>query len=126
MYTGMGKICFSQGGAQWSPNTSVRAIDRYVPVGDWWRQTLYVKGSVRLTRQDVVLAAANKDGGAHVDAKLTPNYESLMNLDGQGLEPDVPSQRRDFQPIIDAHLVFLRQMGFELLNSPELLSLCKL
>ncbi len=82
MYTGMGKMYFSQGGAQWSPNTSVRAIDRYMPVGDWWRQTLYVKGSVRLTRQDVVLAAADKDGGAHVDAKLTPNYESLMNLDG--------------------------------------------
>ena len=36
-----------------------------------------------------------------------------------------PNSDQNFQPIMDAHLVYIRQMGFELLNSPELLALAK-
>jgi hypothetical protein len=127
MFTGMGRVRFTGGkGVKWSANTDLNAIDRAIVLADWWNQTVYIHGSIRLTRKDIVLAAADKDGGAHVDSKLTTEYESLMNVGGNGFwriadmnHPGV------FHPIIDAHLVYLRQMGFELLNSPELLDLCK-
>jgi len=32
--------------------------------------------------RDIVLVAANKDGGAHVDTELTPQYESLKQRGG--------------------------------------------
>ena len=53
------------------------------PVADWWRQIIYVvrQGSI-LRRRDLVLAASNKDGGAHVDANLTPEYETLATTCG--------------------------------------------
>ena len=40
---------------------------------EWWTQeTVYRFGAFRIKRQDLVLHAANKDGGAHVDEKLAP------------------------------------------------------
>jgi hypothetical protein len=81
----------------------------------------------RLRRRDIALAAANKDGGTHVDDKLTPEYERLLSpealamyggdihlIDGRTVQP---------VPITDTHLVYLRQMGFEVLESPALRSL---
>ena len=127
MYDGMGRMRFSNEGVKWFAATDVSAIDSSLPVSEWWRQIIYLRGSVRLARRDTVLAAANKDGGAHVDAKLTTEYQSLMNIDGKGFW-SIGDRRPpgSAEPITDAHLVFLRQMGFELLNSPELLDLCSL
>ncbi len=105
-----------------------------VPIEQWWEMPVYVQNrlirtstgedevvSTHLTRKDIILAAANKDGGAHVDEKLEPNYERLaasgalgMYLDqitvGDGTLVTLP-------PLEDAHLVYLRQMGYEVLNS---------
>lgn len=44
-----------------------------IPAKDWWNQVIFVlPPGVRITRGQLVLTAANKDGGAHVDPKLTP------------------------------------------------------
>ena len=49
-----------------------------MPVADWWHQILIQPGpNTPITRRDIVLGAANKDGGAHVDAELTPEYSQL-------------------------------------------------
>ncbi|SRR6266481_5848819 len=52
---------------------------------EWYNQTVYVlsHGTDRtISRKDIILTSANKDGGAHVDEKLTPQYESLKQLGG--------------------------------------------
>jgi hypothetical protein len=68
--------------------------DVAVSVRDWWEMPVYVSrsdgrvvmaGSLADTtgrnwiirRKDIILGAANKDGGAHVDAELRPDYEQL-------------------------------------------------
>ena len=72
----------------------------------------------------MVLAAAYKDGGAHVDAKLTADYETLMTSGERGFfHYQTTGETGNFKPIMDAHLVFLRQIGHELLSSPDLLAL---
>jgi hypothetical protein len=99
-------------------------INYFVLPNAWWEQIVYVLNpSTRLTRQDIVLAAANKDGGAHIDPKLTPAYEALAKEGAAG----ALVYQRDGDVIVhsftNAHLVAIRQMGHELLHSPDLLSL---
>lgn len=113
-----------------------------LPAAEWWNQVVFILlGGTRITRKDIVLAAANKDGGAHVDPKLTTEYEEIskpgalfaqyhrgtgvsLGLGGPVMQaatgdPDIHS----IVGVPDTHLVSLRQMGDELLNSTNLLKL---
>lgn len=84
---------------------------------------VYVLGSgARLSRREIVLTAANKDGGAHVDSALTPEYEALAQHGSVGYFMSSMRESTNEQPFTDAHFVAVRQMAYELLNSPELLS----
>lgn len=93
-----------------------------VSVDEWWNQVVFVAGTdCRLTRRDIVLNAADKDGGAHVDRSLTPEYERAvaglwtMFIGGEGHSTKIE--------ITDSHFMALRQMAYELLNSPDLAGL---
>jgi hypothetical protein len=67
-----------------------------------------------------VLGAANKDGGAHVDPRLTPEYEALSRelVLRLGFVSPITGDRLSFKTDV-AHLVALRQMAWEILNSPD-------
>ena len=40
-------------------------------IGDWWQhETVFVHNGTNHARRKIILSAANKDGGAHVDADL--------------------------------------------------------
>lgn len=105
----------SQGG-NLSPNFDRTSNVSGKPVLTWWEQVVCASPTLRLTRKKIVLAAANKDGGAHVD-DLTQEYAELA-------APGYLDQLTDLGgPFIDAHLVALRQMGYELLNSRALVQL---
>jgi hypothetical protein len=68
-----------------------------------------------LRRKDIALDAADKDGGAHVDAKLTPAYERLIadSTESGFFSSDKAGDRT----IGGHHYVALRQLGCEILNS---------
>lgn len=118
------------------PRAEVRAslgdgppINFHLKPEDWWNQTIVVLPSGtdrRVSRKDIVLVAANKDGGAHVDEKLTPQYEALKQRGGtmQFLVTriDGVETKTEFQ---DIHSHLIRQMAYELLNSPALMALAK-
>ncbi|MDV6342639.1 hypothetical protein R2103_12760 [Nitrosomonas sp. Is24] len=78
---------------------------------------------VRLSRKDIVLAAANQDGGAHVDSRLKPNYAELSKDGGLGLLLVNQDGIECDEQITNAHFVAIRQMAYELLHSSELQSL---
>lgn len=125
MLMGMGRFSTVVGGSTtWKAATVPNAIKRQLPVSDWWNQVVYILGKTQASRKDLILAAANKDGGAHIDANLTAEYETLMTTGQRGFLHNSPTnETHNFQPVMDAHLVYLRQMGFEILSSPELLAL---
>jgi hypothetical protein len=128
MHMGMGRLTLTTGpaatGGTWKPSISSDSIKTQLLVPEWWNQIAYILGKARCSRKDLVLTAADKDGGAHVDAKLTADYETLMTSGERGFfhYPTV-GETGSFQPIMDAHLVYLRQIGHELLISPDLLAL---
>lgn len=87
-----------------------------MPAEAWWQQLVIGLGQGRnLSRAVIALTAANKDGGAHVDADLPDVYMKLV--DG------VWTSTRDGKTVTDHHLLYLRQMGYEILNSPGLAAL---
>jgi len=86
------------------------------PCEEWWNQTVCVSATHSLTRAMIVRAAANKDGGAHVD-DLPIEYAELAT---PGYLAQVVDRGGAFT---EAHLVALRQIGYELLNSRPLVEL---
>jgi hypothetical protein len=91
---------------------------RLVLVSNWWSEIVFaLDAETVLARKDVVLAAADKHGGAHVDARLTPEYERLISSHDLG---SVQLEGGALVPLEGHHFVALRQMGHEILNSSEL------
>lgn len=134
MYQGMGSFEYKSDGAETTMKFYASLDDTPIAYEmeayDWWEQIVYVlppesadQTSLVLRRKDIILAAANKDGGAHFDAMLMPEYEQLAAPGAVGewvVNINGVEQRT---PIIGAHFVCLRQMGHEILHSPELLAL---
>ena len=54
---------------------------RWVSFDEWWNEIVFDdrKGN-SLTRKDIILSLADKEGGAHVDPRLTPSYETIIKL----------------------------------------------
>jgi hypothetical protein len=116
-----------------------RVAAAYLSADEWWHQLIAIPArGIRVTRESIVLTVANKDGGAHIDEKLPEEYEftkrgSLVQVSGLGasgmktifmLTGGAPVKAEgNVRPVSDQHLLYLRQIGFEVLNSPELVKL---
>ena len=121
-FVGMGMMTVGGDESSYYPHLGNGPINELLPLSKWWNQVVMViNKDHRITRRSIVLAAANKDGGAHVDKKLTAEYEALA-LDGAAGTFTYGREGKD-KPIQQAHLVCLRQMAYEVLNSPELVKL---
>ena len=118
-YHGFGKAeQLKDGMRKLVPNLDMAIID-HVPVKEWWLQYIWKTWSGQLiSRRSLVLACANKDGGAHVDRHIPEYYAALAAPGAGGVY-----HRRSGELVIDeestdAHLMCLRQIGEEILRSP--------
>ena len=110
-----------------APKLGNGATQLPMPAPAWWAQVVCAFGpTTLLSRRDIVLAVANKDGGAHVDTELPPAYEVLTAPGALGTMVYEHEGKRQETPIVGAQHIALRQIGYELLNSPALLQLSRL
>lgn len=87
----------------------------------WWDQTIYIHANEPYSRKDVVLAAAHKDGGAHVDE---PDVDLKALRDGFWMKVSRNAAGEEVHESIgDTHFRMLRRLADELLHSPGLLAL---
>ena len=121
-FNGMGQVEIEPQGSRYYPKLGGSGMfDHTLSVDQWLNETVFILDpGTYVSRQTVVLNAADKDGGAHVDSKLTPVYERLMNSRDLGVFVD---EHGSETPITGHHYVALRQMGYELLSSPDILKL---
>lgn len=103
------------------PNLNSGRPPMSLTVQDWLDQTVMFNGGVWLTRQDVILKAANEDGGAHVDP--TPSGKTKAMKTPWIERTDMADGVAKTEPITDNHFPLLRAFGHEVLNSPELVKL---
>ncbi|WP_212745127.1 hypothetical protein [Hydrogenophaga sp. 2FB] len=92
-----------------------------IPCYEWWVQPVYLINGHLLCRRDVILAAANKDGGAHVDSPDV-NLDALN--EGFWLTTKIAEDGEKVSaPVVNNHFRMLRRFADELLHSPDLLAL---
>jgi len=88
---------------------------------DWWGQPVFIRAKTAYTRKDVVLSAANKDGGAHID---TPDAKLQALQEGFWIRTVTHADgTTKTEPLVDNHFRMLRRFAEELLSSKELLKL---
>lgn len=119
-FFGLGIMSVGPDGTTYAPKFGNGSSARLIGAREWWSQVTWVFDGFTITRREIVLVATNKDGGAHVDEELTPAYEALKRSVG-GWVPNPPLDPAQEM----THLIALRQMGYELLNSPDLLALAE-
>lgn len=88
---------------------------------DWWEQPVFICDKKIYARKDLVLSAANKDGGAHID----PPDATLRALqEGFWIKTETHADgTKQTEPFTDNHFRMLRRFAEELLKSRELLKL---
>ncbi len=88
------------------------------PFEDWWSKIVLSdpKAGYALSRKDLVLMAANWDGGAHVDGSIGVAYDTFA--DGQGLDFFFGDQE-GMRPAAEAHRHSVRQIAHEVLRTLE-------
>lgn len=111
--------------------TPVRAIPRLkrsfhkVSLNNWWKhETVFLHKGTPNARRKIVLSAANKDGGAHVDRDLEEYYEVLCAGEyAFGITGDLkyvgpaPFEQGVTHYATNAHLALLRQFAHEVIAS---------
>ena len=100
------------------PCLSESGFAKEIPIGEWWQQVVLVTGpEQKHSRQSIILATANKDGGAHIDENITPDFKTLKEgfwtFEHESLSKE----------LTDYHFVAIRQFGYEIINSQQLLAL---
>lgn len=121
---GIGTWKISADKQQFFPTLGDGWFKQSVPATEWWDQLICVLNpETKLARKEVVLRAANKDGGAHVASSLPAGYAALKAEGAAGYFIRTVGGKQVREPIINVHLIALRQMAYELLNSEQLTGL---
>jgi hypothetical protein len=90
-------------------------VSKLTPFDTWWAAPVFVgKDRKMLTRKDLVLIAANQDGGAHVDPALDKKYDGLSKLNSMGL---VAVENGKARPMEGPERAAIRQIAHETLKT---------
>lgn len=93
---------------------------RFTDIPTWWNECIIAQPPYpNVSRKNVILWVANKDGGAHVDSTVPPVYEWLKE-DGAIGSLELGGK---LEEIPDAPFTLLRTMASEILESPDLFAL---
>ena len=89
---------------------------RLIPFDQWWHKIVFANmGEQPLTRKDVVLLLANKDGGAHVDPSIDAHLARVSRLNALQTYEVTPDGTE--RPITRPELPAMRQIAHEVLRA---------
>jgi len=102
-------------GVRWSAQLSDVPYTAMKPFADWWDAPVFRDdlGSV-LSRRELVLTMANKDGGAHIDPALSTTYARLSKQNSMGVEWVEGGVKR---PATGPEQTAVRQIAHEVLTT---------
>jgi hypothetical protein len=97
--------------------TDGRGPGREIPFDDWWYQIVFGNGAgLTLSREQLVRAIADQDGGAHVDAAIDAAYAAFSREGATGLRV---TNSTGTTIVHGAELAAMRQIAREVLESFE-------
>jgi hypothetical protein len=81
-YDGLGSLRASSDGktvsAEYGPGENNALHREYIKADRWWKQIVLFADNTPYSRRDIVLGVAEQEGGAHVAAAPTTEFERLM------------------------------------------------
>lgn len=87
-----------------------------LPFRDWWSEVIFSNAQFGpMSREALVRAIADQDGGAHVDPKLDEAYARVKSGEGLGLQFSPPLSARG--PVATPTQAAMRQIGHEVLRT---------
>ena len=91
--------------------------NKYILFPAWWNKVV-IKDSNKnkFNRRELILALANKDGGAHVDPELDSSYADLTRNNSVGW---IFNDGVNSSPIDEVELYSVRQIAYEVITSVE-------
>ncbi|MBT2647187.1 hypothetical protein J7E52_10710 [Bacillus sp. ISL-34] len=86
---------------------------------DWWNQKVMINKKARMdiSRKNVILDVAHKDGGAHIDPILNNRFAKLSRLNGFGWQTETLTESGIIKSDVVANgpeLSIIRQSAYEL------------
>jgi len=95
-----------------------------LPLDKWLEQIVWpLSPECQFTRKFLILTAANKDGGAHVDEQLPEEYKKLADETFGTITVKSQSKIYYEQDVVKMNLVAIRTIANELLKSPDFINL---
>jgi hypothetical protein len=104
------------------PPTDSWKVRSVLVAEDWWNEGIWLEGATALSRRDIVLSAANQDGGAHVDKN--PNAKTRMMKAGPKVTVTVNGKPLK-SGMANHHYPLIRQMAFEVTTSQDMQELAR-
>lgn len=84
-FHGLVSIRFANDEVSYSAKLDLGEPMKFTPFSSWWEGIVFGHGpNWKMSRADVVLTAADKDGGAHVDGALPADYAALRHENSLG------------------------------------------
>jgi len=92
---------------------------RWVRFADWWNEPVFVdEVKKELSRRDLVLAVAAKDGGSNLDPSLAIAYARLAAFESGGVAQDaMANANASTEPVTNPERAALRQVAHEALRT---------
>lgn len=91
--------------------------NKFILFPKWWNKIIIVdKNKNQFNRRELILALANKDGGAHVDPKLSKAYSDLTRKNSVGW---LLSDGTIDKPMVNIERFSMRQIAHEVIRSIE-------
>lgn len=109
---GLGIIQSSSSEGKYIPNINIDFdTSKLVCFNDWWNEIVLSDLTTHITRRDIILGLADKEGGAHVDDKVDIIQRKMTKENGLGWEANgVPF-------MTNTYFVSIRVIAQELLES---------
>lgn len=90
-------------------------ISKQVPFDEYWDKDIFIDGKGnRFSRRKLILAIANKDGGAHIDPELDKEYAELTKENSLGW---IYGNDMESGPLENASPAAVRQITHEVLKT---------
>jgi hypothetical protein len=104
----------SEGEANWyAPVGDTKGAQNLLTTEKWLEESIFKTGTITFTRLKLIKVIADKEGGAHLDPSIDPEYYDIARANGAGwtfLLGDVQEI-----PLGDPFPAMLRQLSYEVL-----------
>jgi tetratricopeptide (TPR) repeat protein len=94
---------------------------KLISISDWLNEKVVIIDGNELSREDIIITAANKDGGTHVPEKM--NAKARLLKKSVGAYTIYENSRAITKELASHYFIILRQLAFEVLESRSIYEL---